>query len=344
MRARLRKVDELDASELSTWRRWIREYPSVRTPFLSPAYAQAVASVNSSARVLVLANAGQTSAFLPLQRLDSAFGRLGIYEPIGGCMTDYFGFIAPPSTVIDIGSVLRAAGVGALAYSHLDETQATFGFDLGPVRRVGLRINLEQGVDHYWQELERRNRRLLRDTERLERKLLQEVGNLTYEYDSSRPDEDLDALITLKNQQYVRTGQAAPPLQRYSNRRLLHMLLHMNAAECKGHLSVLRAGGTLIAAHFGVVCHDALHYWFPGYALPFKAYGPGRLLLRFMIGEAGLRGIRSLDYGEGDAPAKRDFANQEHVYHSGAWRANGLVGMASRAALSAYWRTAATAN
>src|SRR5262249_25561191 len=93
----------------------------------------------------------------------------------------------------------------------------------------------------------------------------------------------------------------------------------------------------LVAAHFGLRCFEVLHFWFPAYAKEFSAYSPGRILYRHVIRDGSQQGIRVLDRGEGDTPAKRDFANAEHTYHGGLWWPRSPSGLLARMALKAWW-------
>jgi CelD/BcsL family acetyltransferase involved in cellulose biosynthesis len=108
--------------------------------------------------------------------------------------------------------------------------------------------------------------------------------------------------------------------------------------ECEGVLSTLRCGDRLIASHFGLRCHDVLHYWFPVYDIGYASYSPGRILLKHIILQAPRHGVRLLDHGEGDAPVKRNFANEEHRYFRGMWTACSLPGFIAKEAVSLYWR------
>jgi len=73
----------------------------------------------------------------------------------------------------------------------------------------------------------------------------------------------------------------------------------------------------LVASHFGLQCGPLLHYWFPVYDNRFSAYSPGRILYRHILLAAQAHGIECIDRGEGDSPAKRDFANEEHLFLKG---------------------------
>jgi len=49
-------------------------------------------------------------------------------------------------------------------------------------------------------------------------------------------------------------------------------------------------------------------------------------------------GVSVIDRGEGDTPAKRDFANHEHSFYRGLWTSGGIRSLPARAALALIWR------
>lgn len=334
------QAHKLSTAELACWSGWVADQPSLQRAFLAPAYVQAVARVNPSVRVLVAAVGDQSVGFLPIQRLEGDWSWLGLWEPVGGHMTDYFGLVSAADAHLQVPALLQQAGIGALYFSHLDETQAP-GFSLTPQAhaRTGLRIRLGDEPGAYWDSLAQRDKKLVSDTARRERKLLQEHGPLEFEYQSSQPAADLERLIVMKNEQYDRTGKSAP-LQIAANIALLRDLLAVRDPACSPLLSVLRRGERLVAAHFGLRCHQTLHFWFPVYDTEFKAYAPGRILLRHVIDAAWADGVRLIDRGEGDTPAKRDFANEEHLFHTDIVRHPGVRGWMARLGMALHWRTA----
>lgn len=253
-------------------------------------------------------------------------------------MTDYFGFIASPEFCVQISDALEAVGLNAITFNHLDEEQLKFGV-VAEAPRVGLRTNISGTGKEFWDALKVLDKKLVTDTERRERKLVTEHGDVMFELKSSQPDADLDELIQLKQSQYDRTGKTGAPLFDKRNIGLLKTLAACKEASCTGLLSTLRVNEKLVAAHFGLQCFDTLHFWFPVYAEQFHAYSPGRLLMKHLIHECVEgAGIRIFDRGEGDTKAKRDFANEEHLYYRGEWTRRGAAGFVGRGAISLDWR------
>jgi CelD/BcsL family acetyltransferase involved in cellulose biosynthesis len=254
-------------------------------------------------------------------------------------MTDYFGAVGSSQARFSPDAIFRASGskVAAILFTHLDEAQQRLGLT-GDAPRVGLRTRIGDSSEAYWESLRQKDKKLVQDTERREKKLTKEQGDVSFEWQSSHRGDDLDALVRLKTAQYTRTEKVSAPLFEKRNAGLLERLASFTDEECEGVLSTLKCGGRLIAAHFGLRCHDVLHVWFPVYDAGYASSSPGRILLKHIILQASRHGVRLLDRGEGDTPAKRDFANEEHRYFRGMWTARSLPGFLARGAVSLYWR------
>lgn len=330
-------ITRLEPAERAAWAALVDQYPHNGYAFMSPAYAEAVAAIDASAVVLIAYSAGQAVAFMPLQRRPDMAGRLGAYEPVGGVMTDYFGLVAAPDFQFDVVSALAESRLPLVAFTHLEAGQLQHGLP-GEAPRTGLQTHIEEPVAEFWSRLRQADKKFVSDTERRERKLIKDHGELAFELGSPVPQSDLEALISLKCAQYERTSKQQAPLFEQRNVDLLFRLLDARDPQCTGILSTLKIDGRLVAAHFGLRCHATLHYWFPVYDPAFSAYAPGRILFRHVLEAVAQQGVRIIDRGEGDTPAKRDFANREHPFYRGLWSAGGINALPARAALALIWR------
>jgi CelD/BcsL family acetyltransferase involved in cellulose biosynthesis len=335
----VRAMDQLNPIETAAWDKFHASNAALGQAFLSRTYVGHVASVNPQVRIVIGYESGSPAFFLPLQPKRGIPSRLGIFEPAGGVMSDYFGAIAAPGVQIEAGQLLAATRgrVNAVLFTHLDQSQALFGLR-GEERRVGLRTHLGVPADGYWARLRTGDKKLVADTERREKKLGREVGSISFEWCSSRPTEGLEWLIDAKKRQYSRTGKVRAALFDDANVALLKGLAKTSERDCRGVLSILRCADTIVAAHFGLQCRQVLHVWFPVYDPGFSNYSPGRILLKYMFEAAAREGVEVFDRGEGDSQAKRDFANEEHFYSNGLWLAVGMRGAIARLALSVAWR------
>jgi len=341
LRIERQRLAHLSPSTLAAWHALHAAHHSPGGAFLSFAYASAVQqSLGVDVQVILLWREEQLVGVLVVQRQPGWLGRFGLFEPVGGEMTDYFGMLAMDDVRTNWQDMLRAASVPCLYFTHLDETQQRYGLG-GEQPRTGLRtvIHPEGGRTH-WERLRSIDKKLVSDTERRERKLAQDHGETVFELQSSQPAADLSTLIALKNDQYLRTGKTGGPLLKIENVRLLQTLLGAQETGCRPVLSTLKVNGQMVAAHMGLVAGRTLHYWFPVYDERYARYSPGRVLMRNVLYASADVGIEVIDRGEGDTQAKREFATEEHRYGRGlvfvGWRGY-LLGLYMRV----QWRRAA---
>jgi len=334
-----RPFDRLGEPELAAWCALHAAQGSQQWAFQSVGFAAAVHETVAPVRVALLWRAADLVGVLPMQRQPGRWGRLGLHEPVGGLMADYAGLLAGEGVHTSWSALLAGSGVPCLFFTHLDEHQLKLGLT-GAQPRLGLRtrIHAEGGTAH-WAWLRTQDKKLVDDTERRERKLQRDHGEVSFAMDALQAEHDLQTLIAAKNDQYRRTGAQGGPLLEPRNQRLLGHLLAYPSEGCRVRLSLLKAGDQWVSSHFGLQSGSTLHYWFPVYGEAFAAYSPGRVLFKHMLLQSDAAGISLIDRGEGDTAAKRDFATETHQFfrglESGNWAGRGLT-VARRVA----WRIA----
>jgi CelD/BcsL family acetyltransferase involved in cellulose biosynthesis len=344
MACRVVHPSELDETDRAAWRDLARAHQRSGGAFLTWRYADAVGRVDPRVRVAVLRTADGKRGYFAFQPKRGLLGRLGVAERVGGHLSDYFGLVADPGFRCSAVALLRACGVGALEFSHLDETQAQLGL-VGESPRTGLRIDLPAGGDAHLAELRRRKKSFVREADRRLRRLAEQVGPVRLEIDLRDRSDTLDTLIQAKLAQYARTGQGeGAVLGQAWAQRLIRTLYASTDPDCRAQLSALYAGDTWVAMHVGLRAGSVLHYWFPVYNHALAAYGPGRLLLQMTIAASREAGIDCIDRGEGDNATKREYATSEHLYYRGLWVRPGPAGLIGGLAQRMHWRIGARAN
>ena len=339
--ARVVLPDDLRPDEIEAWNAWCAADAGLTTPFLSYRYISIAAETFENVRVCVIERNGKPAGFLPFQYQSKFHELLGLAGRVSGELNDYFGLIAPAGTMVTPDRLLRLSGLNALNFTHLDDSQGALGLT-GSHPEPGLRVTIEDGADAYWAERKRADKRFVADTDRCARKLAEAYGPVRFVFREPDPLPHLERLIAAKRDQYQRTG-VADALHDEAAQAFLRRLALSDDPACSGVVSTLSVGETWAAIHFGIIQGATLHYWFPVYNPEFRSYSPGRLLLKelIMAGEKG--GIRRVDFGAGDTPAKRDFANAQNIYRRGLWRRDSLGGLLIRASLSLRWRLDALA-
>ena len=328
--------DQLSASDRGRWDDFCLEDHDLSKAFLSLSYVLAASRIFRDVRVCVIKRSGQVVAFFPFQFRSLGHRLLGYGERIGGELSDYFGLVAAVDVVLSPLQLVRLAGLNALLFTHLDESQSRYGLT-GSNPQTGLLINLDKGGDAYWSEIKQADKRFFNDTERRVRKLVETHGPLHLVYHHENPVVELDRLIDLKRQQYARTG-ADDVLKDGRIRQFLGLLAQSEDPLCRGVVSTLYAGDTWVASHFGLQHRSVLHFWFPVYNLELQNYSPGRVLITEIIKQADALGITRIDRGVGDSQAKRDFANGEHTFLRGLWQQPNASALVIRVGLFLQWR------
>ncbi|MEJ2862347.1 GNAT family N-acetyltransferase [Actinomycetospora flava] len=302
------RPDELGASDLDRWRSFQCSGPTAH-PFLAPEFVQAVGRLRRQVRVAVMEDDGGTVGFFPFER-----GRLGYGTPPAPGLTDAHGLVHAPDAEWDPQELLRACGLSVWEFDHLVDGQKPF--ERFQVLRVPSPVmDLSGGYAAFRADVRSRSKSFLSELERKGRALGRDHGALTFTLGSADVD-DLRRIMAWKSEQYRRTGRSdrfrVPWI-----RELLESLLTTRTDTFTGTLSVLRAGDTPIAGHFGLRNGAALAGWFPAFDAGFRRYSPG-LLHHLMLAEhAAADGVVEIDMGRGAKGYKDCFRSRDLVVAEG---------------------------
>jgi CelD/BcsL family acetyltransferase involved in cellulose biosynthesis len=304
MAAEVVRPDELGAAELRCWSRLQAGNPRTRSPFLAPGFALEIARLRPKTRVAVLTGDEGISAFLPFERRGS---RGAVALGIG--LSDAQGLVVRADLPLDLGQVLAAAGLSWFRADHLLGAQGRcIGTGYGRFRtEVSPTLDLRGGYEAYVWSRRNGTHQPFQSVAKRRRKLERAHGPLRLVL--HEPDHAaLDQVLAWKSGQYRRTGK--PNLFAHApTRDLLHRLLDAQEPGFAGILSLLKAGDTTVAGHFGLRSPTTLARWFPAYDPAFAAYSPGLQLALEMARAAADDGIETMDLGKGDEQHKERLAN-----------------------------------
>src|ERR1035437_7984993 len=101
----------LTAAEVAFWERLCATVDSLNSPFLSHHFTRAVAEVRPDVYICVIRRKGEPVGFLPFQFRTRLHKLLRVAEPVGECMTGYFGLVAAPGLCLDPQLLLRLCQV-----------------------------------------------------------------------------------------------------------------------------------------------------------------------------------------------------------------------------------------
>lgn len=266
--------------------------PSLASPFFSPQFTAAVASVRNDVEIALIKDGPRVVGILPFERHQSLLGC-----PVGGILSDYQGIICEPGFRCNPARIVRNCDLNAWHFDHLITCQSDFRKYYRDQRASPV-IDLTEGYESYVAVKHDSGSDVITQMQRKSRKLAREIGPLRFE-EHTADGQQLELLIGWKSRQYVETG-ACDLFSVPWIRRLIEKIYRMQSSRFSGVLSFLYAGDIPVAAHMGIRSQTVWHYWFPAYDLRFAKYSPGILLLLKMAEVAPRRGISLIDLGRGE--------------------------------------------
>jgi CelD/BcsL family acetyltransferase involved in cellulose biosynthesis len=112
-------------------------------------------------------------------------------------------------------------------------------------------------------------------------------------------------------------------------------LFSAHSDQFGGLLSVLYAGGTPVAAHFGLRSGHMLAQWFPAYDTRFSRQSPGLIQQLRMAEETADLGIHMINLGKGTERYKKTLKNHDLLVAEGVAAGAPLSAAAHRVRISA---------
>jgi CelD/BcsL family acetyltransferase involved in cellulose biosynthesis len=334
---RVVSIDSLTAAERNIWDEICARRMAVRSAFFSRGFTQAVArSGGPPVFVVVVENPAGAIGFLPFQMRWRGWNVLSAGEKIGGHLSDYCGVIAPATARLSLDAALSLSGLSSFRFDHVaDDTAAPSFKDVEIVN--ALKVEIGESGETYLAQLREHNKDFVREIERRERRLAQELGPLKFEWMTSTPHDELKRVVAIKGSQYERTGKTNI-LRVEWKRRVLEQLLESDDENCQVTLSTLHAGSTWVASHFGLRCGPTLHAWYPVFDRNFIRYGPGHILFRKLLVNGPAHGVTTLDRGQGENRHKLEYLAQSYTLKKGCWRNGSLLSIAEKTVTSLGWR------
>lgn len=297
MRIRVIPGSEWDRALDVVWARIQDSNPALYSAFFHPEFSRCVASVRSNVEVAIIEDHHGVVGFFPFERKTSSLG-----EPVGGILSDYHGVISATDVSIDPRDILRKSGLTAWDFSHVPKSQSAFAaFERYEVPSPYM--DLSAGYDHYVQRQKGSGSDAIKQTERRERRLIRELGQLRFVADDTSPSA-LAQVLRWKSEQYIKTGSADLFVESDAG-QILQAIFQTKTSGFRGILSTIYAKDELLAGHFGMLSKHHWHYWFPSYGEAYQQYSPGLILLLKMAEHAPTIGIDLIDLGGGTARYKQ---------------------------------------
>ncbi len=289
------KVETVPWSEFSKadWDAWeaVRaESPQYRSPFYSPRFSQAVAEAKGSVEVLTISRSGVPTAFLPYERTPQGMA------PVGGAFNDAHGVICSPLHPLDYRDLVEQGDLHSYFFHALDGVARGYEpYAFGSVK--SFMADLTRHPKGYVAYLEETRGTIFKQR-RKTKKMVKDLGPLRLDFDC-RDRAVFETMIALKRAQYQRT-YIFDILSVDWARQMMRDLWEDRTSACRGLLSCLYAGDTLVAVHYGMIEGDWLHYWFPTYEPCYHQYSPGTALFLEIARRSEQLGVSKIDMGYGE--------------------------------------------
>lgn len=331
-----KRFNQLGTRELDAWIELLPADALSASLFMHPEFCEVSHRVLRPVEVVVIEDQGRVVGVVPLHRTPGLRGWLRGYTQVAQDISDGFCFPVEDGYLDRVAPALVKAGVWSGFFTHFAMGKHIPYLQAGAPTKTYL-VRRQSGNRDMWDELKDRNRKLWSDTERCARRLKELPGGYEFHWQSPNLERDLEALISLKLDQYSRTGMHGSALFRESIKEFLGVLATKKSAGFSAPLNVIYCGDQLIAAHLGLLGSGRLHYWFPVYEPTYAKYSPGKVLLSEVMKHCGSFGVDVIDLGEGQADYKEAAANETYDLVK-ATIAQGVRGALSMLPLRWAWR------
>lgn len=299
IKAEVLHPSQLRPEGVRRWRAWCEADPRFGNPLLGPEFAQAVGAVRPDARVAVLSQDGAPAGYFAYNLRAGCLAR-----PIGAPFSDYHAVISAPGRLLRGGAILSAANLAAFRYGALVDPDGAFegvrAQDHGYMMRLG-----EGGAEAYLDGLRNADPKRFKNWRRLTNKLEREVGAV----ELVGPDHDqaaFDLLISWKRDQLVRSGLHDFMGPAWAG-QLMQSLFERREGPMQGLMVTLRAGGRVVAGHFGVAANGHYHSWIASMDPDGGAWSPGQTLLFQAIAAMPRLGLHTYDLAKSHGHYKAPF-------------------------------------
>jgi CelD/BcsL family acetyltransferase involved in cellulose biosynthesis len=306
--AELKRPNELTMREDAAWRELCCATPSFRSPLMGPDFARAVGRVRDDAAIAIFSRGGAPVGFFAHHRRPR-----GLSRPIGAPFSDRHAMITQPGLGVDGPQLLAAAGLNAFRFTGLLDPDRLF-HSRWSASRSHL-IVLDGPAEEHLEKVRAASPKKFKNYRRLEHKLDREIGEIAL-IGPDRSQDAFDLLLAWKREQLYRTG-LLDFLRSDWTRSLMEQLFHTRDGEMQGMLITLRAGGRMVAGHFGVRQGDAFHPWIAATDPRLASYSSGHIFLQRAIRAMPGLDLRTYDLSSGHDHYKAQYATTQLAISDG---------------------------
>jgi len=327
------KIGDLTNPQIEAWHKLHDQETALKSPFTTYEFCHAVDKVRGNIFASILENRGEIQAIFPFERRYSLIS--SIAQKPGGHLSDCFGIIGGARHLLDEQELLKRAGLSVFSFDHLPLQDNALPVWQGIVSQ-GIQVEVPNFND-YVANLRKINKKFVKEIERHRNQLVQRYGEINFQWQTARPDFELERLIDQKRSQYLKSG-ARDALKLPWARQLLLELLGARHENCEAILSTLYCGDTWVASNLALRTKQLFHIWFPVFNPDLRRFGPGHLLFFNLLESAPTRGVRVVDFGGGLSAYKKKYAGKQYPLFKGCLLRINAISVAYRMAQSASWK------
>ncbi len=275
LQARVTRAAEVAPADVGAWRAMAAATPAFASPLLGPDFAALVGQVRDDVRVAVYVQDGETVGVLAHHLRPG-----GVARPVGAPWSDFHALLTWPGRPTPWREALAAAGLRSFRFSQLVDPHGVFAGATSETVPSHLLTADPAGGEAAWERLRAGSPKRFKNIRRLEHKLERELGPLVFAVEPER--DAFDQLVGWKRDQFARTG-AHDVLHPVWSRAFIDAAFALDTPDLRGQLLTLRAGGRLIAAHFGVRSGAVFHPWLAAFDPELRAYSPGLIFMSRLV-------------------------------------------------------------
>ena len=282
-------------------------------PFFDPDFARLVGEVRDDTRIGFASDKDGVFAVWALHIRPGNWAR-----PIGAPFSDWNGPILAENTNLSAQEILAGFEVSGLTTQGFQPLTHAPTDDL---ERYGASVSdLSQGwaafiadQEAQWPKHFKKMRRVCRNVER-------DFAESHFDWDD-RSDASFLRLMTLKREQYARTGYF-DVLNAPWTRALFDRLRQFEGPRLRARMSSLYFGDQMAAGEFNLQSDTVLHGWITAFDQTFSKYSPGNMLVQDVLSQMTDAGLHLYDSGPGLDHYKRYYSNAQIAVESGVLAGN----------------------
>ncbi|MEO1322723.1 MAG: GNAT family N-acetyltransferase [Pseudomonadota bacterium] len=308
MTYKLYRPEELSAEQWQVYAA-LRDARSIYDdPFFDPDFARLVGEVRDDTRIGFASDKNGVFAVWPLHLRPGNWAR-----PIGSPFSDWNGPILAEDATLSAQEILAGfdiSGMTTQGYQPVSyQRKASF-------ERIGANMtDISVGWDAYFADQQKQWPKHFKKMRRLYRNVDRDFSGYRLEWDD-RAASSFDQLVTLKREQYARTGYF-DVLSAPWTRDLFDRLKSFQGPRLRTRLSSLFYGDALAAAEFNLQSDTVLHGWITAFDQAYAKYSPGNMLTQGVLERMPQEGLTLYDAGPGADHYKRHYANMQFPIESG---------------------------